>query len=63
MNVDMVCATPGCGTVIRKTLGLHNHGEPSVWSDDHGRFVQCPKCRARIAWPPASLAPDDAAMQ
>jgi hypothetical protein len=58
MEADMLCPTPGCETVIRKTLGLHGFGEPNVWKDDEGYFVQCPKCRRRIPWPPPVLEPD-----
>lgn len=54
----MVCPTPGCETVIRKKLGLHNFGEPNVWTDERGYFVQCPKCRVRIAWPPPQMHAD-----
>ncbi|HJU22181.1 MAG TPA: hypothetical protein VJ891_06700 [Casimicrobiaceae bacterium] len=58
MQADMICPTPECGTVIRKRLGLHNFGEPNVWTDDDGHFVQCPACRVRIPWPPPGLEPD-----
>ena len=58
MNADMVCPTADCKTVIRKKLVLHNFGEPNVWTDDRGPFVQCPKCRVRIPWPPPGLDPD-----
>jgi hypothetical protein len=58
MEADMVCPTPDCGTVIRKKLGLHTFGEPNVWTDELGLFVQCPNCHVRIAWPPRDLAPD-----
>jgi hypothetical protein len=58
MEPDMVCPTPGCETVIRRTLGLHTYGEPNVWTDEQGAFVQCPQCHRRIAWPPFDLAPE-----
>lgn len=49
---EFVCPTLGCGTVIRKHLGLHSGGEPMVWIDAQGQFVRCPGCRVRIPWPP-----------
>jgi hypothetical protein len=55
MPSEYVCETPGCGAVIRKILGLHRFGEPMVWKDDDGEFVQCPRCQARIPWPPPEL--------
>jgi hypothetical protein len=58
MEPDMVCPTQGCETVIRTKLGLHHYGEPNVWTDEQGAFVQCPKCHRRIAWPPFDLTPD-----
>jgi hypothetical protein len=32
---------------------LQQAGEPPIWTDDKGKFVRCPKCGTRIAWPPA----------
>ena len=58
MEPDMVCPTPDCETLIRRKLGLHNYGEPNVWTDEQGPFVQCPNCHRRIAWPPFDLAPE-----
>ena len=55
MEAGLLCPTPDCNTVIRKTLGLHTFGEPNVWIDEKGEFVQCPKCHVRIAWPPPGL--------
>jgi hypothetical protein len=45
------CPTPGCGNVLRRNAGTLRDGEPSVWSDEAGEFVRCPKCHGRIAWP------------
>lgn len=58
MIAAMVCPTPDCKTVLRETLGLHQFGEPNVWSDDRGAFVRCPKCQRRIPWPPPGLEVD-----
>ena len=58
MDADMVCPTANCNTVIRKKLGLHNFGEPNVWTDYQGPFVRCPKCHLRIPWPLPGLDPD-----
>ena len=59
MDADLLCPTPGCATVIRKKLGLHTLGEPNVWEDQAGYFVQCPKCGVRISWPPPALAQNE----
>jgi hypothetical protein len=37
--------------VLRRDEGTLHDGEPSVWSDEDGEFVRCPKCLGRIAWP------------
>lgn len=51
MELAFVCPTPGCETVIRKRPGLLLTGEPMIWSDEKGQFVQCPSCHVRISWP------------
>lgn len=48
----IVCPTPRCGAVLRQVAGLHSAGDPPLQSDPQGDFVRCPKCGARIAWPP-----------
>ena len=53
MDARLICPTPGCGTVIRKHIGLHGPGEPMVWTDARGEHVRCPRCHVRIPWPPA----------
>jgi hypothetical protein len=37
--------------VLRRDEGTLHDGEPSVWSDEEGEFVRCPKCHGRIPWP------------
>jgi len=52
----IACPTPGCGQLLRRSEGTLRDGEPSVWSDEQGEFVRCPKCHRRIAWP---VVPND----
>ncbi len=46
------CPTPHCGAMLRQVAGLHSAGDPPLQHDQQGDFVCCPKCHARIGWPP-----------
>jgi hypothetical protein len=52
----ITCPTPQCGAILRKVAGLHSAGDPPLQRDQQGDFVSCPKCHARIGWPPPPMS-------
>src|SRR5690349_24631559 len=42
---------PVCSAVLRRIDGIHGGGEPPVWSDPRGQYVQCNECSTRLDWP------------